>query len=55
MFSDFLPADEQAAIPLNVILDKDQVVRYNQAGGMSQSTLRTKVNNQLEKDPVLEY
>lgn len=42
------------AIPHNVILDKDNVVKYNDAGAMSDTFLRTRVNNYLD-DPSLEY
>ena len=54
MWDTYHPAGGANGIPYNVILDKDQVIRYSDAGAMSDTFLRNRVLNYLD-DPSLEY
>lgn len=46
------PAD---AIPHNILVDRDGVVRYTEAGSMPEITLRFNVRQWLQEDPSLDY
>lgn len=46
------PAD---AIPHNILLSRDGVVEYTEAGSLPESQLRTRVNALVSAQPLLEY
>lgn len=57
VYDTYVPASDPnyGAIPMTIFLDKDQVIRYRQTGGMSASTMRSRVTNLLGDPAQLEY
>ena len=48
-------SSDSGYIPLNLIVDRDGVVLYNQVGGIHVPTARNKIGQALEKPAVLSY
>lgn len=51
----YVPPSNTGAIPHNLILDRDGVIRYTNAGSISEGYLRSKVSQYVADEPSLDY
>lgn len=54
-YTTYVQAEDDGYIPLTIILDRDHVIRYSAAGGLSEGNLRTMVGNWVNTPATLEY
>jgi thiol-disulfide isomerase/thioredoxin len=55
-WQNLLPASNpQMYVPHNILLDKDGVIKYSNAGSMSEGNLRTRVNALVSAEPQLDH
>jgi len=51
----YVPASNTGYIPHNLLVDKDGVIAWSDYGGMSEGSLRTRVNALVAAEPTLEF
>lgn len=54
-YTTYVQAEDDGYIPLTIILDRDHVIRYSAAGGLSENNLRNMVGNWVDTAATLEY